>query len=64
MQSKEQHDLFPNEPFLRKILVSFFRSNIPLYIEKILMEKLYKVLEVELKMYTSYGPIRLRENQI
>ena len=32
---KQQHVLFANEPFLRKILVTCFSSHIPLYIEKI-----------------------------
>ena len=50
---KPQHVLFENEPFLRKMLVSFFSSNIPLYIGKNPAEKLYKVLEMELKTYTS-----------
>ena len=52
---KPQHVLFANKPFLGKILVSFFRSNIPLYIEKNPVEKLCKVLEMELKTYTSLG---------
>ena len=47
---------FANEPFLLKMLVSFFSSNIPLYNEKNPMEKLCKVLEMELKMYTLVGP--------
>ena len=54
--SKAQHVLYTNEPFLRKMLVPFFSSNIPLYIEKNPAEKLCKVLEMELKMYTSVGP--------
>ena len=53
---KAQHVLFTNEPFLRKILVSFFSSNIPLYIEKNPAEKLCKALEMELKTYTPVGP--------
>ena len=52
---KTQHDLFANEPSLGKILVSFFRSNIPQYIEKNPVEKLCKVLEMELKTYTPLG---------
>ena len=32
--AKPRHVLFANEPFLRKILLSFFSSNIHLYIEK------------------------------
>ena len=44
--------IFENEPFLRKMLVSIFSSNIPLYIGKIPVEKLCKVLEMELKTYT------------
>ena len=50
--------------FLRKILVSLFSSNILLYIEKNTMEKLCKVLEMELKMYTPVPKIRFWENQI
>ena len=46
-----QHVLFANEPFLRKMPVSFLSSNIPLYIEKSPVEKLCKVLEMELKTY-------------
>ena len=38
------------------MLVSFFSSTIPLYIEKNPVEKLCKVLEMELKMYTPVGP--------
>ena len=38
------------------MLVSFFSPNIPLYIEKNPLEKLCKVLEMELKMYTLVGP--------
>ena len=41
-----------NEPFLRKMLVSFISSNIPLYIEENPLEKLFKVLDIELKRYT------------
>ena len=39
------------------MLVSFFSSNIPLYIGKNLVEKLRKVLEMELETYT---PVRLK----
>ena len=38
------------------MLVSFFSSNIPLYIEKNPVEKLCKVMEMELKTYTPVGP--------
>ena len=38
------------------MLVSLFSSNIPLYIEKNPVEKLCKVLEMELKTYTPVGP--------
>ena len=38
------------------MLVSFFSSTIPLYIEKNPVEKLCKVLEMELKTYTPVGP--------
>ena len=48
---KPQHVLFENEPYLRKIL-SFFSSDIPLYIGKNPVEELCKVLEMELKTYT------------
>ena len=41
-----------NEPFFRKMLVSFISSNIPLYIEENPLEKLFKVLDIELKTYT------------
>ena len=53
---KEQQILFPNQLFLRKMLVSFFSSNIPLYIENNPVEKLCKVLEMELKMYNPLCP--------
>ena len=53
---KTQHFLFANEPFLRKMLVLLFTSNIPLYIEKYRVEKLSKVLEMELKTYTPVSP--------
>ena len=51
-----QHVLFSNEPFLRKMLVSFFSSNIPLYIEKNPVEKLSKFLEMKLKTCTPSRP--------
>ena len=53
---KEQHALFANEPFLRKMLVSFSSSNIPLHIGKKTREKLCKVLEMERKTYTPVDP--------
>ena len=53
---KLQHVLFANEPFLRKMLVSFFSWNIPLYSENNPVVKLCKVLEMELKTYTPVGP--------
>ena len=52
-----QHVLFRNDLFLRKVLISFFRSNIFLYIEKSLVEKLGKIMEMECKTYTLIGPI-------
>ena len=52
---KLQHVLFENEPFLRKMLTSFFSSNIPLCNGKNLVEKLSKVLKMELKTYTLAG---------
>ena len=42
---------------LRKMVVSFFSSNILLYTEKNSVEKLCKVLEMELKTYT---PVSLK----
>ena len=53
--AKPQHVLFENEPFYRKMLVSYFSSNIPLYIGKNPVEKLYKLLEIEIKTYTPVG---------
>ena len=38
------------------MLASFFSFNIPLYIEKNPVEKLCKVLEMEVKTYTPVGP--------
>ena len=38
------------------MLAWFFSSNIPLYIEKNPVEKLWKVLETELKTYTAVSP--------
>ena len=54
--NKPQYVLFANESFLRKMLVSFLGSNILLYIEKGPVEKLCKVLEMELKTYTPVDP--------
>ena len=53
---KPQHVLFANKPFLRKMLVSFFSSNNSLYIGKNPVEKLCKVLEMEIKIYTPVSP--------
>ena len=53
---KAQHVLFRIEPFLCTMLVSFFSSNISLYIEENLVEKLCKVLKMELKTYTPVSP--------
>ena len=52
--AKAQHVSFVKEPFLS----NFFTSNfyIPLYIEKNPVEKLYKVLEMELKTYNPVSP--------
>ena len=47
--------LTANWSFLRKMLVSFSSFNILLFIEKSPVEKLYTVLEMELKMYTPVG---------
>ena len=44
------------KPLLHKMLLSFFRPNIPLYTEKSTVERLCKVLEMELKMYIPVGP--------
>ena len=38
------------------MLVLFFSPNIPMYIEKNPVEKFCKFLEMELKMYTLFGP--------
>ena len=48
---KPQHVLFTNKPFLRKMLESYFSSNISLCIEKNPVEKLCKILEIELKTH-------------
>ena len=53
---KKQHVLFVNKSFLLKVLVLYFSSNIPLHIEKNLMAKFCKILEMELKMYTPVSP--------
>ena len=53
---KAQWVLFRNELFLRKMLVSFFSFNIPLHIEENPVEKLCKVLKMELKTYTPVSP--------
>ena len=51
--------------FLQKVLVSFFSSNISLYIGKNPVEKLYKVLEMKLKnVHSSQPKICFWENQI
>ena len=52
---KPQHVLYANQPFFRKMIVSFFSSNIPLYVEKNPVEKPCKVLEMELKTYTPFS---------
>ena len=54
---KPQHVLFENKPFLRKMIVSFFSCNVSLYTEKNPVEKLCKVLEMELRKYT---PVNLK----
>ena len=51
MQSS-RNILFADKPFFCKMLVSCFSSNMFLYFEKNLVEKLYKILEMELKTYT------------
>ena len=38
------------------MLVSFFSPNVPLYIEESPVEKLFNVLEMELKTYTPVDP--------
>ena len=45
--SQDAIRLICEQPFLRKILVSFYRSNIPVYIEKNPVEKSCNVLEME-----------------
>ena len=52
---KPQHVFFESELFLRKLLISFFSSNIPLYTGKSPEEKLCKVLEMELKTHSPVG---------
>ena len=59
---KPQHVLFENQTFLHKKLILFFSSNIPLYIGKSPVEKLCKVLEMELKTYTTVGGVFLRKS--
>ena len=39
-----------------KVLVFYFSSNIPLYIEKDPMKKLCQILQMELKIYTPVSP--------
>ena len=41
--------------FFHKILVSFFSSNIPVYIEQTTVEKLFKVLEIEFNTHTLFS---------
>ena len=53
---KSQNIVFANQPFLRKMLVLVFTINITLYIEKNLVEKLCKVLEMELCPKFSVSP--------
>ena len=50
---KPKHVLFVNEPFFCKMQAFLSSSNIPLYNEKISVEKFGKVLEMELKTYNS-----------
>ena len=56
MQSRSNTSYLQDKLFLHKVLVLYFSSNIPLYIEKNPMEKLCKILEMELKMYTPVSP--------
>ena len=53
---KLKHVLFMNESFFLEMLVLFFGSNIPLYIEKNGVEKLCEVLEMELKKRNPLSP--------
>ena len=53
---KKQDVIYVNKEFLHKVLVLYFSSNIPVYIEKNLMKKLCKILEMKLKMYTPVSP--------
>ena len=48
--------LLCEQAILSKMLLSFFSSNIPLYIEKTPVEKFCKVLEMELKTYNPVSP--------
>ena len=52
---KAQYVLFASKPYLRKMLVLLFNSNISLYIKKEFVEKLCKVPEMELKTYNTVG---------
>ena len=62
---KPQHVLFANESFLRKMLVSFFSSNIPLNIEKNPMEEICKVLKIKFKTWNPVDPkFVFKKNQI
>ena len=56
MQPRRNTSYLRKSHFLRKMLVSLFSSNNPLYIEKNPVENLCKVLEMELKTYTPVGP--------
>ena len=53
---KLKHVLFMNESFFLEMLVLFFGSNIPLYIEKNGVEKLCEVLKMELKKRNPLSP--------
>ena len=56
MQSRSNTSYLQDKLFLHKVLVLYFSSNIPLYIEKNPMVILCKILKMELKMYTPVSP--------
>ena len=56
VQLSRNTSFFGNESCLRKMTVSFFSSNIPLYMGSNPVEKLFQVLEMKLKTYIPVGP--------
>ena len=59
-----QHVLLANEPGLHEMVALFFSSNIPLNFEKNTVEKLCKVLQMELETYASISPKFIFDNFI